>query len=185
MSGSNVTYSGTTIGTFAGGTDGSTPLVITFNASSTPTSAQALMRNITFENVSDAPSELNRTVRFVLTDGDGGTSNAATQTVVLTAVNDAPVLDDSQTPVLTTINEDPGVPSGAVGSLISELVDFASPAGQLDNVTDVDSGASLGIAITAADSTNGSWFYSIDNGANWNALGAVSDSNARLLAEDG
>ncbi|MDA1016598.1 MAG: hypothetical protein O3A00_19345 [Planctomycetota bacterium] len=90
VSGSNVSYEGTTIGTFTDGTNGSTPLVITFNANSTPTAAQALMRNITFENVSEAPSELARTVRFVITDGDGGTSNAGTQTVNLTAVNDAP-----------------------------------------------------------------------------------------------
>ena len=59
-----------------------------------------------------------------------------------------------------------------------------APAGQVDNVTDVDSGAGLGIAITAADTTNGTWFYSIDNGTTWNALGAVSDANARLLAAD-
>ncbi|MCA9160355.1 MAG: DNRLRE domain-containing protein, partial [Planctomycetales bacterium] len=40
VSGSNVTYAGVNIGTFTGGTDGSTPLVITFNASSTPAAAQ-------------------------------------------------------------------------------------------------------------------------------------------------
>ena len=54
----------------------------------------------------------------------------------------------------------------------------------MDNVTDADSGADLGIAITAADTNNGSWFYSIDNGSNWNALGVVSESSARLLAAD-
>ncbi len=91
VSGSNVTYGGTTIGTFTGGS-GTTPLVITLNASSTPTSAQALMRNITYANVSDNPSTAARTVRFVLTDGDGGTSAAATKTINVTAVNDAPVI---------------------------------------------------------------------------------------------
>ncbi|EMI15277.1 Cadherin domain protein [Rhodopirellula maiorica SM1] len=59
-----------------------------------------------------------------------------------------------------------------------------SPAGQVDNVSDADSGAALGIAVTAANTTNGTWYYSIDNGSTWNALGAVSDSNARLLAAD-
>ena len=58
------------------------------------------------------------------------------------------------------------------------------PAGQVDNVTDVDSGALLGIAVTAADTTNGTWFYSTNNGASWNALGAVANNNARLLAAD-
>jgi serralysin len=42
----------------------------------------------------------------------------------------------------------------------------------------------LGIAVTAADATNGSWFYSTDNGSNWTALGSVSGSSARLLAAD-
>ena len=64
------------------------------------------------------------------------------------------------------------------------LVDFASPAGQVDNVTDVDSSPSLGIAVTAADTANGSWYYSTNNGTNWNALGAVANNNARLLAAD-
>ncbi|MEI2769104.1 MAG: cadherin domain-containing protein [Nitrosomonas sp.] len=68
---------------------------------------------------------------------------------------------------------------------MSSLVDFASPAGQVDNVTDSDSGALLGIAITAADTANGSWFYSTDNGTNWNALGSVTNTSARLLAADG
>ena len=49
---------------------------------------------------------------------------------------------------------------------------------------DVDSGALLGIAVTAADTANGAWWYSTDNGANWNALGAVASNNARLLAAD-
>ena len=51
-------------------------------------------------------------------------------------------------------------------------------------MTEVDSGAVLGIAVTAADTTNGTWYYSTNDGANWNALGAVADNNARLLAAD-
>ncbi len=71
-----------------------------------------------------------------------------------------------------------------MGTLISSLVDFASPAGQVDNVTDVDNGPVLGIAVTAADTANGSWFYSINGGTNWNVLGAVATDNGRLLAAD-
>ena len=71
-----------------------------------------------------------------------------------------------------------------MGTLISNLVDFALPAGQVDNVSDVDSGALLGIAVTTADTTNGAWWYSTDDGASWNALGAVANNNARLLAAD-
>uniref|UniRef100_UPI0035664008 DUF4347 domain-containing protein n=1 Tax=Psychromonas sp. TaxID=1884585 RepID=UPI0035664008 len=114
----------------------------------------------------------------------GAESNEATVDLTVTPVNDAPVLDASNSPVLTPIDEDAGAPLGAVGSLVSELVDFATPTGQVDNVTDVDSGAGLGIAVTAADTINGVWYFSIDGGTNWNLLGTVSDSNARLLAAD-
>ena len=51
-------------------------------------------------------------------------------------------------------------------------------------MTDPDTGALLGIAVTAADVTNGSWFYSTNNGSSWSALGSVSGSSARLLAAD-
>ena len=42
----------------------------------------------------------------------------------------------------------------------------------------------LGIAVTGADTANGSWWYSTTGGSTWNALGAVSDAGARLLAAD-
>jgi hypothetical protein len=98
--------------------------------------------------------------------------------------NTAPTLDPAKNPTLTAENEDSGAPSGAVGTLVSSLVDFATPAGQVDNVTDPDPGAQLGIAVTAADTSNGSWYYSTNNGTNWNALGAMANNNARLLAAD-
>ncbi|MGB7989486.1 MAG: DUF4347 domain-containing protein, partial [Candidatus Methylophosphatis roskildensis] len=96
----------------------------------------------------------------------------------------APILDATKSPTLGAINEDAGAPAGAVGSLVSSLVDFASPAGQVDNVTALGAGGPLGIAVTAADTANGSWYYSINGGTNWNPLGAVANNNARLLAAD-
>jgi len=71
-----------------------------------------------------------------------------------------------------------------VGTLVSNLVDFASPAGQVDNVTDPDVGALLGIAVKAADTANGSWWYSTNGETGWSALGSVSNTYARLLAAD-
>ncbi len=122
------------------------------------------------------------------TSTNGGTTEFSTATetanITVTDVNSAPVLDSSKSPILGSINEDSGAPVGAVGSLVSTLVDFATPSGQVDNVTDADSGAGLGIAITAADTTNGTWFYSTNDGTTWNALGSVSNSAARLLAAD-
>lgn len=43
------------IGSWAGGTNGATPLVVNFNANATAESVQALGRRITYENVSVAP----------------------------------------------------------------------------------------------------------------------------------
>ena len=99
--------------------------------------------------------------------------------------NIAPTLDIGKAPVLNSIAEDSGAPVGAVGTLVSSLVDFASPAGQVDNVSDPDSNALLGIAVTWADSANGTWWYSINDGGTWNLLGSVSDANARLLSAEG
>lgn len=123
----------------------------------------------------------------VSVNGGSTAFSIATETasITVTAVNDAPVLDTAAGPRLNGINEDSPAPVGAIGTRIDSLVDSVIPSGQVDNVTDVDAGAQMGIAVTAADSGNGSWFYSIDDGANWFALGAVTDSSARLLAADG
>src|SRR4029077_12126643 len=110
------------------------------------------------------------------------TTSAATHTVA--PVNDAPVLDAAKTPVLVAVAEDSPVPSGAVGTLVSSLVDFAAPSGQVDNVTDPDVAPQLGIAVTGLNTANGTWFYSTDNGTSWNAMGAVADASARVLFAD-
>ncbi|MEG4361890.1 choice-of-anchor D domain-containing protein, partial [Microcoleus sp. C2C3] len=88
--------------------------------------------------------------------------------------NTAPVLADSA--LTLPLLEDALAPTGAVGTLISNLAAIGT------NITDPDTGAVAGIAITAADTTNGTWFYSTNGGTNWNALVAVSNTNARLLA---
>ena len=88
ISGSNVSYEGTVIGTFTGGSSGS-DLVITFDANANDTAVSALIQAITYENTNnDDPSTSTRTVRYVLTDGDGGTSANYDTTVAVTGVND-------------------------------------------------------------------------------------------------
>lgn len=89
VSGNDVTYGGTVIGTWAGGTSGSTPLVITFNSQATLPAVQALAGNIQFSNVSDNPSTTARLIRMVVTDGDGGTSNNGQNLLAVSAVNDS------------------------------------------------------------------------------------------------
>ena len=95
-----------------------------------------------------------------------------TLTITLTGTNDAPVLNAAATPVLSSVAEDAGAPVGAVGTLVSSLVNLNPPAGGLDNVTDADSGAVTGIALTGTDNANGTWYYSTNNGGTWTAVGA-------------
>ncbi len=80
LSGSNVTFRGTTIGTLAGGV-GTTDLVISFNANATVSAVQTVLRNLTYRSVSATPSTAARTVQVTLTDGQGGTSNQPTKTI--------------------------------------------------------------------------------------------------------
>ena len=88
-----------------------------------------------------------------------------------------PVLDNSGDMALNSILEDNLANSG---TLISDVI--ASAGG--DRITDPDAGAVEGIAVIAADTANGSWQFSTDNGGSWNSLGGVSATNARLLASD-
>ncbi len=111
--------------------------------------------------------------------GAGGGTTAysgatATATITVNPVNDAPTLADTVVALAPTA-EDAGAPVGAVGTLINTLV---------GGVGDIDAGALSGIAMIAADTASGNWWYSTDDGASWNAFGAVSGASARLLAAD-
>jgi hypothetical protein len=68
ISGSNVTFGGTIIGTFAGGA-GAT-LSVTFNASATAAAIDALLENLTYANSSDAPAA-SRTLQIKVSDAAG------------------------------------------------------------------------------------------------------------------
>jgi hypothetical protein len=125
---------------------------------------------------------------YVDTEINGGTTafsvDTDTASFTVLSINDAPVLDATKSPALLPVNENSPLPAGPVGTLVSSLVDFASPSGQVDIVTDPVSGAQLGIVVVAANAANGTWYYSVDNGTNWNLLGFVNNSAARLLAAE-
>jgi len=129
-----------------------------------------------------AGQTLDVTVNYGLSDGVATTPGSVKFTV--SGINDAPVLNAAATPVLTNVIEDAGAPSGAVGTLVSNLINLNPPVGGLDNVSDADSGAITGIALTGTNVANGSWWYSTNGGTNWTAVGAVSNSSALLLSAD-
>ncbi len=91
LDGRKVLYEGTQIGIYTGGI-GTDNLVITFNVAATPVATQALVQNLTYANVSDNPDLAPRALEIILTDGDGGTSTAATKTINLTSSNDAALI---------------------------------------------------------------------------------------------
>ncbi|MEG3976019.1 DUF4347 domain-containing protein, partial [Microcoleus sp. herbarium8] len=91
--------------------------------------------------------------------------------------NIAPTLDSSGAPTLTAILEDIATASNT-GTLVSAII--ASGASG-NPITDPNTGAVQGIAVTGADTTNGSWQYSTDSGTTWNSFGALSDTSATLL----
>jgi hypothetical protein len=135
VNGSSVTFdpgSGSVvIGTInANGGVGSTPLVVSLNGNATPTAVLALIQAIGYQNVSDDPipgtpagtDPAPRTVQFVLDDGQGGVSAPATRDVVVTAVNDVPVITLPGGPV--TVGEQAG--AKAVDATAT-MVDFDSP----------------------------------------------------------
>jgi len=105
----------------------------------------------------------------------GGTTSFSTASdtasLTVTDVNDAPVLTASS-PTLTTITEDQ---TSNGGQLVSS---FASAS-----ISDVDTGAVKGIAITAATSANGTWQFSVDNGSTWTNFASYASSSALLLAD--
>ncbi|MEG3061810.1 MAG: DUF4347 domain-containing protein, partial [Comamonas sp.] len=98
----------------------------------------------------------------------GFSAGTAQSTLVVSSINDAPVLT-AVAPTLSALTD------GAVNNA-GELVGVL-----LGNVTDVDTGALKGIAITGASSTYGQWQFSTDGGTSWSDAGIVSDAAALLL----
>jgi len=105
----------------------------------------------------------------------GDTSEFSLGRVVL--ANTAPTLNNTGDVLLPAIDEDTLNPAGLT---IAALL--ATGAGG-NPITDPDASAVEGIAITAADNSNGTWQFSLDSGTTWNAVGAVNAAAARLLAD--
>ena len=144
--------------------------VLTLTGTSPLANYQTALRSITYANISEAPSTLTRTVSIVVSEG-AVSSNTATRSISVTAVNDAPVLSGANN--LVTILEDP-VNNG--GTLVAALIS--------GRVSDVDGGALTGIAVPAVNNSNGRWEYTLNGGTNWSVFGAPTASSARLLTSD-
>ncbi|MCP3998509.1 MAG: hypothetical protein GY722_26090, partial [bacterium] len=134
VAGYGVAYEGTLIGSFTGGTGGS-DLVITFNANADSAAVQALIENITYENIdNDNLTTGARTVRFVLSDGDGATSSDYDTTVTVTAVNDAPTFSIGSGILTTAVGSGDDVARSVVVQPDGKIL----VAGYSDNGSDDD-----------------------------------------------
>src|SRR5204863_182132 len=146
----------------------------TWNAVGSVSTSSALLLRSTdkLRYVPDGQNATTASVTFCAWDQTAGTVGAkidvttnggttayspatATSQIAVTSVNDAPVLSGANN--FTTISEDQTNNSGdAVATLLS------------GKVTDVDSGAVNGLAVTGLNSSTGAWQYSTDNGSTWN-----------------
>ena len=98
---------------------------------------------------------------------------ASTLQTYAAVLQSAPVLDTSGNPSLDPISQGALNPAGtSVSTLISRLGGTG--------ITDVD-GDPKAIAITNVDSTNGTWQFSTNGGANWTNFGTVSNTSATVL----
>ncbi|MEG4227896.1 MULTISPECIES: DUF4347 domain-containing protein [unclassified Microcoleus] len=112
---------------------------------------------------------------FTYTANDSTGPGSATTVSVL--VNNSPVLDTSGTPTLTAQNQGD---SASTGTLISTIITNLGGT----KITDPNTAALQGIAITGLDTANGTWQYTINSGTTWTNTPAVSATNALLLASN-
>lgn len=132
----------------------------------------AALAAVSFTPAANWDQSLTITTR--VRDADGTGPEDGTITLNVTAVNDAPILTDRALSI--TLAEDAGAPSGPAGTAVADL---------LTGFSDADDAGSRGIAVTFADTANGTWWYSIDNGAIWQSLTGVAANAARLIGEMG
>jgi len=91
------------IGSITGGTDGSTPLLISFSGKVTADIVQAVIRSIGYANFSQDPVEGERFVSFILVDREGIASRAARASIYVVPVDTPAVAEDDT--VSTTEDE--------------------------------------------------------------------------------
>jgi large repetitive protein len=114
---------------------------------------------------------------FSYSVSDGTLTASSSVALSISSVNDAPVLGTIASPTLTNIVEDAAAPVGAIGNKVSSIIQIGSG---LANFADPDATLPAGIAVTGVNS-NGTLYYSTNNGTSWNTATGLSDSNALVL----
>lgn len=137
---------------------------------------QQILRQVKYQNISENPATITRTVTVIANDGLIDSLPAITE-IKVNKVNSAPVLDGAAVIEMAAIPEDTLQP---IGEPIAQILSSAG-----NPITDADIGALEGIAIIAAGNVHGQWQYNLDNPpvgeAGWLPVGTVSETAAVLL----
>jgi hypothetical protein len=131
-------------GSFSGDT-------LTLSGTATVAQYQSALRSVTYQNTSEAPSGATRQIAFTVTDASLG-SSPVTRPVVVTPVDDAPVLQSSGG--ATAFAEDSG-PVTVDGGLTAADVDSSIVSGQVRIAAGFQAGDAL--SFTAANGITGAY----------------------------
>ena len=149
ISGNSVSYGGVLIGLFTGGSLGN-PLVISLNGAATPAAVSALLHNLAYRNAGNGDiSTVTRTVQVTVNDGTGSTSNVASVTLNVSAVNDAPVVNTIGTS--PTYTEDGAAVQLFSGTSISTVEAGQTIVGVVFTVSNLGNGAAEKLVIDGSD----------------------------------
>jgi hypothetical protein len=167
VAGTSVFYSGTEIGTFAGG--GSNPLAIQLNGIASAAAIQALLRNLVFSVESESPGPSNRvfTLNFGTFENEGGSATVTKVVRVqpvadppsISAVADLSINEDTATAPLPFTIGDVDTPASALKvTATSSNPGLLPPAG----ITVGGAGANRTIKFTPAANANGATVVSLN-----------------------
>ena len=106
--------------------------MLTLSGSDTAANYQAALQSVKYQNTSENPSGLTRTVSFKISDGTSD-SNLLTREIAVTPVNDAPVLAGIEGTALAYTENDPA--TAVTVSITASDVDNANLAGATVQIT--------------------------------------------------
>jgi YD repeat-containing protein len=127
--------------------------VLSLSGSSSVANYQALLRTLTYRNASEAPTASpNRSITVTVSDG-AATSNTATATITVIAVNDPPVIDLNGAAAGTGFTASYTENAAAVGIVGADLTladaDHANLSGATASITNLQDGSSESLSVDA------------------------------------